>query len=114
MNISCLLLGILILILICIHNRENFNYGYGKSFGQFYHPRVCLPSQNCFQGTYLRSQQYHNVCPPKYGRLNREKIQLQDDCQRRLGNYPPSKYEFKCHLDNHLRRRCYWKQNYKS
>ena len=105
--ISLILILCLLLIIICV-SKENFSYGYGKSFGFFYHPQRCDPSNNCFPGTYLRSQQYHNVCSPKYGKLNREKIQLQDDCQRNLGNFPPERWKF----NEHLQRQCRWKKKY--
>ena len=98
-------------LLIIKDNYETFNLGYGTGFGMYYPPQKCDPKSNCFKGAYLRSQQYHNVCPPKYGLLNREKILLQDDCSRTLGDYPKSKYKFKCQLDKHLRRHCKWVSN---
>ena len=107
---NILLVLILLVVLICLGKKEKFSYGYGKSFGRYHHPQECRPENNCFPGTDLRSQQYHNVCPPKYGRLNREKIHLQDDCQRSLGNFPPPEYQFQCTVDDRLLRRCKWKR----
>jgi hypothetical protein len=113
---ALILLIILFIILVFNkYNHENFNFSYretsGKVFGEFINPQHCTPQNNCFKGAYLRSQTYQNVCPPKYGKLNREKIQLQDDCDRTLGNYPKQKYSFNCYVDNHLNRHCSWKEN---
>jgi hypothetical protein len=46
------------------------------------YPR-CTPENNCFPGTYARTQSYQNVCEPKTGLL-RQKIPLQDNCLRKL------------------------------
>ena len=111
MNTLYFIILILILTIVFIKTVvENFSAGYGTSFGTFHQPQRCDPKDNCFAGTYLRSQQYHNVCPPKLGGLNREKIQLQDDCQRSLGNFPAHRNLFECNVDNHLRRHCRWKK----
>ena len=112
-----LILSIIILIVLIIiikHNvLEGFNLGIGYGFRQYIPPQECTPKNNCFKGAYLRSQAYQNVCPPKYGRLNREKIQLQDDCLRTLGNYPKPKYMFECNVDDRLNRRCRWRNTEK-
>lgn len=109
--LNLFILAIILIVLFNLTYQENFNLGIGTSFGQFYQPQDCRPENNCFKGTYLRSQQYHNVCPPAYGKLNREPINLQDDCSRSLGNYPKPKYKFGCTIDKHLNRHCKWYQN---
>ena len=113
-----ILLFIVLFSYLLINNQEKFStgFGIGKSFSFYTHPQSCTPKNNCFKGAYWRSQAYHNVCPPKYGSLNREKIQLQDDCSRTLGRYPnmKPKYEMVCDVDKHLNRHCRWKQNYVS
>ncbi len=73
----------------------------------------CTPETDCFPGSYLRTEIYQNVCPPKYGVLNREKIQLVDDCQRNLGkpaevNIMKAPTKFYCTVDDHLNRHCAW------
>ena len=73
----------------------------------------CTPETDCFPGNYLRTEIYQNVCPPKYGVLNREKIQLVDDCQRNLGkpaevNIMGAPNKFYCDVDQHLNRHCFW------
>ena len=107
-----ILVVITILIFILRNNKEDFNFAFretaGKTFGRYYQPERCTPGNNCFKGSYLRSQTYQNVCPPKFGGLTREKINLQDDCQRTLGNYPPQKHKFICTIDKHLNRKCGW------
>ena len=65
----------------------------------------CTPENNCYPGNYLRTQIYQNVCQPKYGLL-RQKIPLNDNCQRSLMNVP--KYYYKCHINKHLQRNCSW------
>ena len=118
MKYLIIILFLLLLTHLCINNSEKFStgFGVGRTFGFYHQPRPCLPEFNCFKGAYWRSQAYHNVCPPKFGGLNREKIQLQDDCSRTLGPYPnmKPKYEMECRIDKHLNRHCKWKQNYLS
>ena len=106
--LNLFILLIIVIIVARVLTIEGFNLGIGKSFGNYYHPDDCRPENNCFKGSYFRTQQYHNVCPPKFGELNREPINLQDDCSRSLGDYPKPKYKFYCTIDKHLNRRCKW------
>ena len=73
----------------------------------------CTVENDCFPGSYLRTETYHNVCPPKYGLLNREPTPLVDDCQRNLGSPAEAQViapatKFNCSVDEHLRRHCQW------
>ena len=67
--------------------KEKFNVqsgvarGYSQVFSPF--PR-CLNSENCFAGSYFRSEVYNNICQPRCGELNREKRHLRDTCLRSL------------------------------
>ena len=49
-------------------------------------PNNCTPENNCFPGTYARTQIYQNVCQPQSG-LYRQKIPLNDNCQRTFLDY---------------------------
>ena len=72
------------------------------------HYPECTPGNNCFPGSYARTQIYQNVCQPLTG-LNRQKIPLADNCQRTLGDFMSTpKHYYVCHLDKHLQRRCQW------
>ena len=102
---------VLILIVVLLSKKENFDLGVGKSFGFFHRPEQCTPENNCFKGSYLRSQAYQNVCSPDYGGLSRTKVQLQDGCLRTLGNYPKPNVSVKCFLDRRLNRYCFWNRN---
>ena len=68
----------------------------------------CRPENNCFPGTYARTQIYQNVCQPDFGLL-RQKIPTNDNCQRTLLDYmnTPKNY-YVCEVDNHLQRKCQW------
>jgi hypothetical protein len=112
--IPCLAILIVLLLILKSNVFENFNLGIGYGFRDYIPPQDCTPKNNCFKGAYLRSQAYQNVCSPKYGRLNREKIQLQDDCLRTLGGYPKTKYMFECNVDEHLNRKCRWRNTEES
>ena len=71
-------------------------------------PGSCTPENNCFPGSYARTQIYQNVCQPNYGLL-RQKIPLEDNCQRNFGDKMASpKYHFVCDVNKHLQRNCKW------
>lgn len=103
-----IMIVIFTLLLLCLRFFQKENFNYGKSFGQYIAPQKCTPENNCFPGAYFRTQAYQNVCDPDYGALTRDKIQLQSDCLRTLGNYPPHKKRFHCYVDKHLNRHCSW------
>jgi len=111
MNRLIIILIILLALVVIVKSNilETFNLGIGYGFREYIPPGECTPENNCFKGAYLRSQAYQNVCPPKLGALNREKVNLQDDCLRTLGGYPKTKYMFECNVDRHLNRHCKWK-----
>ena len=68
----------------------------------------CTPENNCFPGSYARTQIYQNVCQPKYGLL-RQKIPLSDDCQRTFNDHMSTeKYHYVCSVNKHLQRKCKW------
>jgi hypothetical protein len=56
----------------------------GKSFGNYYSPQKCNPVNNCFKGSYMRSQVYQNMCEPEDSRITREPIKAVDNCLRTL------------------------------
>lgn len=68
----------------------------------------CRPENNCFPGSYARTQIYQNVCEPQSGLL-RQKKPLVDDCQRTFSGFmeTPQHY-FVCDMNDHLQRRCRW------
>ena len=67
----------------------------------------CTPENNCFPGTYARTQIYQNVCQPEYGLL-KQKIPVQDNCQRQLLDYMNApRHYYVCDVDKHLQRKCY-------
>jgi hypothetical protein len=71
-------------------------------------PGSCRPENNCFPGSYARTQIYQNVCQPNHGLL-RQKIPLDDNCQRTFNDHMSSpKHHYVCHVDEHLQRRCRW------
>lgn len=77
------------IILICVFvflmcsSYEYFGPGVGKSFGGYYSPENCEAKNNCFRGSYFRSQIYQDVCQPLYG-LNRSKKLLRSKCSKQL------------------------------
>ena len=102
-------LMIILIFIIKKLNIEFFNLGIPTGFGFVYKPNQCTPENDCYKGAYFRTQAYQNVCPPKYGGINKIPIQVQDDCLRTLGNYPKQKHKFICNVDKRLNRHCYWK-----
>ena len=66
------------------------------------------PEDDCYMGSPMRSQIYQNVCEPNYGLL-RQKIPLNDNCQRTIGGKmsAPRNY-YVCEVDKHLQRKCGW------
>ena len=66
----------------------------------------CTPENNCFLGSYARTQIFQNVCQPQQGLL-RQKIPLGDNCQRTFGDVMATPKSFYvCELDKHLQRKC--------
>ena len=120
---SCIGFAIIILlisiILINIYNItfEKFTLGNGQSFGPYTPPQPpCTPGNNCFPGSYFRSQSYQNMCEPatiNEGGLSKDKVQLIDNCVKTLGSQINNeKYEYKCFKDKRGVDHCYWKQNF--
>ena len=122
---------LIILLIILLKKQENF---IPNLFGVGFVIPPCRPEDGCFPGSYATTQKYHNMCQPLVG-LNRQKIQLQNNCQQNLGqmsqelyktqdtlvsklqNEPkfllqpmmsPDKNRMVCVVDNHLQRRCFW------
>ena len=111
LNIIFLILLLIILIYyLKILNilEENYRNLFGFGGERIVNLHNCSPENNCFLGSYARTQIYQNVCEPKDGLL-RQKISLNDDCQRGIKDYMESpKYFFKCDVNKHLQRRCQW------
>lgn len=91
--INYLFLILLLYILFYLRTRTNpLEYFYPQIFGTdpFTKPLSrypeCTPANNCFPGTYARTQIYHNVCQPSAGLL-RQPIPLFGNCQRSLSPY---------------------------
>ena len=110
LNIIALVVLTSILFYLIYHNSfyENFSSGI-FGWDPLTLPHRCTPENNCFPGHYARTQIYHNMCQPSSGLL-RQKIGLQDNCQRSLDNYfsKPNNQQLKCTVDKHLQRRCQW------
>ena len=70
----------------------------GKSFGNYYSPQKCAPNNNCFKGSYMRSQVYQNMCEPTDTRITREPIKTTDNCLRTLDDK-------KCSINKYNQRR---------
>ena len=75
---------ILIILVLKIVYKEHFNTYDGLTFGYYYSPKKCNSKNNCFPGTYFRSEIYSNMCEPRYGGINKIPIQLQNNCLRTL------------------------------
>ena len=71
----------------------------GKSFGNYYSPQKCNPVNNCFKGSYMRSQVYQNMCEPTDSRITREPVQVKDNCLRTLEDKS-------CVINKRNQRRC--------
>ena len=71
----------------------------------------CTPENNCFPGSYLRSQVYQNMCEPTdTPHLLRNKVQTRDNCLRSLGN-PLNTQNLECKINVHDQRKCSWQKN---
>ena len=103
-----LLLTILIYFLENKKPLENFTPGIFGFDPKTIHHSESNPYQNYLRGTYARTQIYQNVCQPDYG-LNRQKIPLEDNCQRTFRDYmsTPTHY-YICDTNKHLQRNCRW------
>ena len=98
---------LMILLFLLINNKKNLDF-FQNVFGIGHLPPPWTPENDCFPGNYFRSQLYQNVCQPQQGLL-RQKIPLQDNCQRGLGGkMSPDKNYYLCSVDKHLNRRCKW------
>ena len=85
--LSLLLVVILIVIIIVNKVREDFNLqcGVKRGFARVIKPHPnCDSDNNCFPGSYFRSEIYENMCEPRYGGLMKEKINLRGNCLRTL------------------------------
>lgn len=108
--LNVIFLLVLLLILIYYLKTEKVLEGFRTVFGtdSLVNLGNCRPENNCFLGSYARTQIYQNVCQPKTGLL-RQKIPLSDDCQRSFSDYLETpKYHYICKLDKHLGRKCKW------
>jgi hypothetical protein len=118
--INTIFLLVLIVILYVLISHTNPLEGF-RLFEHFVPPKVfgnidpyifplneCRPENNCFPGSYARTEIYQNVCQPRHGLL-RQKKPLVDDCQRTFSGFmeTPQNY-YVCDLDDHLQRRCRW------
>ena len=102
-NMNIYLLTILIIIFIYICNNNIWELFRPLYFG-FDPSRVsidkkCVPENDCFPGSYLRTEIYHNMCEPNYG-LMKQKIKLQDTCQKSLSG------KLMCLVNKDLSRKC--------
>ena len=131
MKVKLVLPLLIILLILILRRQENF---IPNLFGIGFVIPPCRPEDGCFPGSYATTQKYHNMCQPAIG-LNRQKIQLQNNCQQDLGpmsqelyktqdtvipevptqpNYllqpmmSPDKNKMVCVVDNHLQRKCFW------
>ena len=132
MKIKLVLPFLIILLIFIIRRQENF---IPSLFGIGFVIPPCKPENGCFPGSYATTQKYHNMCQPCSG-LNRQKIQLQNNCQQNLGQMsqelyrtqdtiipkiqnkpeyllqpimsPDKKKKMICLVDNHLQRKCFW------
>ena len=131
MKIKLVLPILIILLILILRRQENF---IPNLFGIGFIIPPCKPENGCFPGSYATTQKYHNMCQPAIG-LNRQKINLQNNCQQNLGNMSqelyktqdniipktqskdkyllqpimsPDKNKMVCVVDNHLQRQCYW------
>lgn len=91
--VNYLFLILLIYILFYFVTRSNpFEYFYPHIFGTDPYTKPiskypeCTPNNNCFPGTYARTQIYQNVCQPNTGLL-RQPIPLFNNCQKSLSPY---------------------------
>ena len=85
-----MILSVIVIVYCSVYNnkttqKENFvsdGPGVGKSFGAYHTPQT--QCDNCFPGSYLRSEIYQNVCD-NCGKLRRNKISSHfDGCLRKL------------------------------
>ncbi len=108
-HICFLVMCLVILCMVIKPSRiENFLPGV---FG--FAPRVggCTPENNCFRGSYLRSQIYTNVCQIEgennmMNKLTRLPKLTKDRCYRTLANDD----KFKCSVNKHGQRNCFWEK----
>lgn len=120
-NVLVLILVILIVLLgICIvffnkKSKENMKSGKAVFDNPDYNltcerDTECTPENNCFKGSYLRSQVYQNMCSPEGSTgLLRDKKKLRDNCLRSLGN-PLNTQNLVCKVNIHDQRKCNWKK----
>lgn len=115
--INIIFLTVLITILLTLLSSknplENFMPGiFGTDIHtlprNYFQQKPCTPENNCFPGNYARTQIYQNVCEPNHGLL-RQKIPLDDTCQRTLGDHMSTEqHYYVCNVDKHLKRHCRW------
>lgn len=108
LNIIFLILLLIILLYYLKTEKifENFRSVFGTD--SLVNVNDCKPENNCFLGNYARTQIYQNVCQPHFG-LNRQKIPLEDNCQRTFNDFMATKKNYYvCNIDKHLNRRCKW------
>lgn len=116
------LLVVLILMLVLIVSnlfllkKEKFssaliNEEKNESENNTYMDKRCTPENNCFRGSYLRSQIYTNVCQIEGENNNMSKLTrlpklTKDRCYRTLADDD----KFKCSVNKHGQRNCFWEK----
>ena len=92
-------------------NRNQCDYMPGKSFSEFIPPQECTPENNCFKGSYLRSEVYTNMCQvdSNANGLTREPINTNDTCFRMLGGFPNPNIPYQCNMNSSGQGNCHWK-----
>ena len=79
---------IVVLLIYLIFTRDSTETIYihkPNAFGEYVSPDRCVPENNCFPGTYNRTEVYNNICSPEEPhKLNRLPVALQDKCTRKL------------------------------
>jgi len=115
LTVSILTLGIYILV-----SQRNSKENMESNSSVFENPEykfqcerdtACTPENNCFKGSPLRSQVFQNMCGPLSERgLQRDRIQLTDNCLRSLGN-PLNTENLVCKVNKNDQRKCKWEKN---
>ena len=117
-KVILLLLSLMILVMVSdlfIIKKEKFSISVNNKENNLENKlenmyKECTPENNCFKGSYLRSQIYTNVCQiegeNKDTKLTRLAKLNNDRCYRTLGQDD----KFKCSVNIHGQRNCYWKK----
>jgi hypothetical protein len=88
MTLILILQIIIVFILIYLvtqGSRETIYIHKPNAFSKYIPPDKCVPEDNCFPGTYNRTEVYNNICSPdEPHKLNRLPVELRDKCARKL------------------------------